>query len=223
MEQETTKIKEKSLEEKLEVSTTIPKKRKDKKKKSISRKIKIFRRYLRIKFYPLRRFSNKLNITIWKDSIKTSLPKIFYSVIGNLFPILFGSILLFFLKPDFNINELLTGQNLLIFSATFTVSSLYLWKKNSEKNQGHFMLLVYFLLGSVISIFFAISYLPLMANKDWFESIVWKVFFFAVLLYCFFEIYENYLALSNQNIQKTRKHDQENLLDEFDKLGNINE
>lgn len=67
-----------------------------------------------------------------KDAFVLSLDRIAYSIFGNLFPLFLGSLILVFIKEEFHISELLSPQNLIIYSATFSVSSLYIWRNNGE-------------------------------------------------------------------------------------------
>ena len=61
-------------------------------------------------------------LRIW-EAIKISWVKIFFSALGRFFPILIGGIYLNFSKENFQFSSLLGGTVLIIFSATFIISS----------------------------------------------------------------------------------------------------
>lgn len=142
--------------------------------------------------------------------------KILYSVFGNLFPIILGPIVLFFIKEDFNFHELLVSQNLIIYSATFAISSMFIWKKNSSDKNDFEGMLGYIILILIITLLFAISYTKYF-HKDIFDYTTKGIFIFSILLYSFQEIRTGYLINQNGNIKDERLKDYKNLDDEFDK------
>jgi len=151
------------------------------------------------------------------EAIKLSGSKIFFSILGNLFPIYTGALFLTFLKEDFKLSELTSGQNLIIFSATFIISSFYLWKKNSKENDGFLGMIIHILLILFITILFTVSYLEDYHNKDLFNSLTIYVFITSIIVYVFYEIRNTFKSLVGNN-EKERKKDFKDLDKKFDEL-----
>lgn len=156
-----------------------------------------------------------------KDAFVLSLDRIAYSIFGNLFPLFLGPLILVFIKEEFHISELLSPQNLIIYSATFSVSSLYIWRNNGEiKKNDSFGILFYIIIIIIITIMFAVSYLETKNNTDLFELLSKILFGFTVFLYGIQEIKKSYIILldSNNKAIKEQKSQYKSLEDKFNNL-----
>ena len=155
-------------------------------------------------------------VKIFFIAFRQARTRILYSIFGNLFPLLLGPIILFFIKEDFKYSELLASQNLIIYSATFAISSMFIWKKNTTDKNDFEGMLGYIILILVITILFAVSYTNYF-HKNIFDYVTIGVFIFSILLYTYQEIRTGYLINQNGNMKDERKKDYQNLSDDFDK------
>jgi hypothetical protein len=146
-----------------------------------------------------------LRLQLLHAAFNQSRSKILYSIFGNLFPLILGPVILYFIKEDFKYSDLLAAQNLIIYSATFAISSMFIWKKNTSGNS-YEMLLVYIFLILIITVFFAVSYINY-THKEIFNILTIVVFVFSILLYAGQEIYSGYLINRQEPIRGGRERD----------------
>jgi hypothetical protein len=153
-------------------------------------------------------FSKKL----WK-AIKHSFKSIFFTLVGNFFPIYFGGFLLFFLKKNFIISQILKPDTYIVYSAGFIVTSIFLWYKNQSK-KSYVILLLFILLFMSISGLFVLSYLDNIENKSFYIDLCEYVCYLTILIYIYQEIKNSYYEV-NTNFQDDRNDDFDNLKSKF--------
>lgn len=156
-------------------------------------------------------------IKIFIKSFNQARSRILYSIFGNLFPIILGPFVLFFIKENFCYSELLTSQNLIIYSATFAISSMFIWKSYSSNKKDLDGMLFYIILILIITSLFAVSYVDYF-HKEIFNIVTKSVFVFTIFLYTYQEIYTVYIINKNPDIKDERKRDIKDLENDFDKL-----
>lgn len=149
---------------------------------------------------------------LWK-AIKHSFKSIFFTLVGNFFPIYFGGFLLYFLKKDFIISEILKPDTYIVYSAGFIVTSIFLWYKNQAR-KSYVILLLFILLFMSISGLFVLSYLDNIENKAFYVELCEYVCYLTISIYIYQEIKNSYYEV-NTNFQDNRNDDFENLRNNF--------
>ena len=144
-------------------------------------------------------------------AIKHAWKSIFFTLVGNFFPIYFGGGLLFFLKKDFNIAEILKPDTYIVYSAGFIVTSIFLWYKNQTR-KSFVILLLFFLFFMSISGLFILSYLDNIQNLDLYIELCKYICYLSIIIYTIQEIKNSYYEV-NQDFQENRN-------DDFDELRN---
>lgn len=147
-------------------------------------------------------------------AIKHAWKSIFFTLVGNFFPIYFGAFFLYFLKENFNVTEILKPDTYIIYSAGFIVSSMFLWYKN-QATKAYISFILFSLFFVSISALFILSYLDNIQNKDFYISLCKYVCYVSILIYIYQEIKNSYHEV-NANFQENRNQDFENLRNNFE-------
>lgn len=149
---------------------------------------------------------------LWK-AIKHSFKSVFFTLVGNFFPIYFGGFLLYFIKKNFLLSQILKPDTYLVYSAGFIVTSIFLWYKNQTR-KSYVILLLFFLLFMSISGLFVLSYLDNIENKEYYIYLCEYLCLLTILIYIYQEIKNSYYEVNN-NFQDNRDDDFENLRNNF--------
>jgi hypothetical protein len=147
-------------------------------------------------------------------AINHAWKSIFFTLVGNFFPIYFGGGLLYFLKKDFAISEILKPDTYIVYSAGFIVTSIFLWYKNQTR-KSYVSLLLFFLFFMSISGLFILSYLENIENLDFYIAICKYACYLSIGIYIFQEIKNSYYEV-NIDFQEDRDADYRNLQNNFD-------
>ena len=154
---------------------------------------------------------------LW-NAIKNAGIKILFTLIGNFFPIYFGYGILFFLptkllNENSNFEELLKPVALIVYSATFFISAIFLWFKNLESKQ-YFALIFFFIFYMSISGLFVLSYIKDIQNQSFYLELCKYICITSICIYIFQEIKNSFYELNN-DFQNNRNNDFENLRNNF--------
>ena len=149
-----------------------------------------------------------------KEAVKISWVKIFFSAFGRFFPILIGGIYLNFSKENFDFYSMLNTNVLIIFSATFIISSFYLWKKSTENSSGVLGLIFHVLMILLITILFILSYSEKIHNEEKYDCLITWTFWVSILFYIFYEVFFEYKRLYLKPEDESQK-DYDALLKKF--------
>jgi hypothetical protein len=154
---------------------------------------------------------------LWK-AIKNGGIKILFTLIGNFFPIYFGYGILYFLpskilSEDANFDNLFKPVALIVYSATFFISAIFLWFKNLESKQ-YVTLIVFFIFYMSISGLFVLSYIKDIKNQDFYLVVCKAICWLSIGIYVFQEIKNSYYEVNN-NFQDYRDDDFQNLRNNF--------
>lgn len=159
-----------------------------------------------------------LTLPVWGRAFVQSIGRLTYSILANFFPLYAGAFFLFFYQDDFKLRELLTTQNLSIYSATFVVSSLYLWYQTTEKRRSYSGLTMHLILLIAVVIVFILSYLSPVAKENLLYPATCLVFLCAILLYIYYEVCFVYIGLNVNGTAALKEEEKKRLDDDFDKL-----
>jgi hypothetical protein len=152
------------------------------------------------------------SLLFWCRIFSKIFPDIIFKIVGNLFPLYLGAFILLIIDKS-SIEKVLDAQNFIIYSSTFLFSTMYLWYKNiqsgGKNKRGLILMLLFFLLGILLSILYAFTLTKTNSNFD-FKS--WAVFLFIIIitLYIIFECY-NYFLAENSDFNKSTNSEYEKL------------
>lgn len=146
-------------------------------------------------------------------AINHAWKKIVFTLVGNFFPIYFGGGILYFLKEDFNITEILKPDTYIVYAAGFIVTSIFLWYANQTR-KSYITLIAFFLFFMSISGLFILSYLENIHNKAIFMCLCKYAFILSLLVYIFQEIKNSFYEV-NADIQEQRTEEFNDLKNKF--------
>lgn len=163
----------------------------------------------------------------YKEKITEPLSSIVFTVVGNLFPLWFGWIILKIftavpvLNPMFRDADLFLPKNFVVYSAAFLTSAAYLFLKQPKKNKTVFGLI------SITSLIIAILYVVTSIKNNIFNSVLEDnrislytlgVLIISFLLFVIFQIVD--FRREHPQLNKDRKQSMSDLNSDFDDLKN---
>jgi uncharacterized membrane protein len=156
------------------------------------------------------------NIKFWLRIFLQIFPDILYKVLGNLFPLYIGALVLLIVDKT-SIPKIFDAQAFFIYSSTFLFSSMYLWFNNTNGNNRNktevLFLLFFFLLGIILSILYAFTFVKTREEFD-FQTWAFILFAISVLTYIIFECH-NYYKTDNSDFAKSSREAFQLLREQF--------
>jgi hypothetical protein len=161
--------------------------------------------------------SVELLAKIWK-AIKDAWKRIVFSLIGKVLPIYLGFGILFFFPKNILIEgvtypNLFKPVTLIVYSATFFISAIFLWFKNL-KRKDFILLLFFFIFYMTITALFVLSYIKDIQNKDYYQKLCEYTCLASICLYVYHEIKNSYYIV-NTEFEESRDEDLKKLKGKF--------
>lgn len=151
-------------------------------------------------------------------AIKDAYIRIVFTLIGNFFPIYFGYGVLYFLpknilNDDANFENLFKPVALIVYTATFFISAIFLWFRNLKSKQ-YITLIIFFIFYMSISGLFILSYIKNIENQSLYLMVCKNVCLLSISTYIYQEIKSSFYEVNN-DFQDKRKDDFNNLKKSF--------